>query len=185
MTISAGNSRRARRIQKPANAIRPRFGQFVEQQRGDQESAEHEEDVDTEEPARNSGDAAVLCQDEPNGDGADAVQRRDALRPGATSARGDTDLAHCAKFRGAHAPNPEGALGKCRRLRGSGDYFVSAMYFVSRYSSMPSLPPSRPKPDSLTPPNGAAGSEITPRLTPTMPDWMPSATRSARSSDWV
>ena len=34
----------------------------------------------------------------------------------------------------------------------------------------PRLPPSRPKPDSLTPPNGAAGSEITPRLTPTMPD---------------
>ena len=54
----------------------------------------------------------MLCQDEPNGEGADAVKRRDALRPGATSARGDTDLAHCAKFRGARAPNPEGALGK-------------------------------------------------------------------------
>ena len=64
-------------------------------------------------------------------------------------------------------------------------YLVSAMYFMSRYSSMPSEPPSRPNPDSLTPPNGAAGSEITPRLMPTMPAWMPSATRSARSSDWV
>ena len=50
---------------------------------------------------------------------------------------------------------------------------------------MPSNPPSRPKPDSLTPPNGAAGSEITPRLTPTMPALTDSATRSARSSDCV
>ena len=32
-----------------------------------------------------------------------------------------------------------------------------ATYFVSRYSSMPSWPPSRPKPDCLTPPNGAPG----------------------------
>jgi hypothetical protein len=38
------------------------------------------------------------------------------------------------------------------------------MYFTSRYYSIPSEPPSRPNPDSLTPPNGAAGSEITPRL---------------------
>ena len=35
---------------------------------------------------------------------------------------------------------------------------------------MPSAAPSRPKPDSLTPPKGAATSEMTPRLTPTMPD---------------
>ncbi len=77
----------------------------------------------------------------------------------------------------------EGAF--CDLLAPRASYLVSAMYLTSRYSSMPSEPPSRPNPDSLTPPNGAAGSEITPRLMPTMPAWMPSATRSARSSDWV
>ena len=120
ITISAGSSRRARRIQKAANAIRPRTAQFVEQQRGDQKSAEHEEDVDTEEPAGNTGDAAVLGKDESNRDGADAVQRGDAPWPSAMPARDDTDLAHCAKFRCAGAPNPEGALAKCRRPTGSG-----------------------------------------------------------------
>ena len=37
-------------------------------------------------------------------------------------------------------------------------------YFVSRYSSIPSTPPSRPKPDCLTPPNGAAGLDTMPWL---------------------
>ena len=32
------------------------------------------------------------------------------------------------------------------------------MYLVSRNSSMPAKPPSRPKPDCFIPPNGAAGS---------------------------
>ncbi len=153
----------------------PGTAEFVEQQRGDQEPAEHEEDVDTEKSAGNTGDAAVLGKDEPDRDGANAVQRGNALRPSAIPARRHTDRAHCAKFRGPSPPNPR------RRAR----YLVSAMYFVSRYSSMPSVPPSRPKPDCLTPPNGAAGSEMTPRLTPTMPASRPSATRSARSSDRV
>jgi len=52
-------------------------------------------------------------------------------------------------------------------------------YFVSRYSSMPSQPPSRPRPDSFTPPKGAAGLEITPELRPTIPVCNPSATRTA------
>ena len=47
-------------------------------------------------------------------------------------------------------------------------------YFVSRYSSMPSVPPSRPKPDALTPPNGAAGFDTMPWLMPTMPVSRPS-----------
>ena len=34
---------------------------------------------------------------------------------------------------------------------------------------MPSNPPSRPTPDALTPPKGAAGLETMPWLTPTMP----------------
>ena len=44
------------------------------------------------------------------------------------------------------------------------------MYLVSRNSWIPSKPPSRPNPDCLTPPNGAAGSEISPRLIATIPD---------------
>jgi hypothetical protein len=53
-------------------------------------------------------------------------------------------------------------------------------YLVSRYSSMPSKPPSRPKPLALTPPNGADGFDTTPALRPTMPVSSRSLTRSAR-----
>ena len=55
-----------------------------------------------------------------------------------------------------------------------------ATYFVSRNSSMPTLPPSRPSPDCLIPPNGAAGLDTRPVLSPTMPDSSRSDTRSAR-----
>ena len=54
------------------------------------------------------------------------------------------------------------------------------MYLVSRYSSMPSLPPSRPMPDAFTPPNGAPALETTPWLRPSMPVSSASATRNAR-----
>ena len=54
------------------------------------------------------------------------------------------------------------------------------MYFVSKNSSIPAKPPSRPRPDCLKPPNGAAGSEITPLLIATMPDSKDSATFIAR-----
>ena len=40
------------------------------------------------------------------------------------------------------------------------------MYWVVVYSSMPSEPPSRPRPDCFTPPNGAAALEMTPALKP-------------------
>src|SRR5689334_9714892 len=53
-------------------------------------------------------------------------------------------------------------------------------YFTSRYSSMPYLEPSRPRPDCLTPPNGATSVEMMPALTPTMPTSMRSATRQMR-----
>src|SRR6195952_3270111 len=46
---------------------------------------------------------------------------------------------------------------------------VSAMYFSSRNSRIPSELPSRPRPLCFVPPNGAAGSETTPRLIATMP----------------
>src|SRR4028119_1517167 len=45
---------------------------------------------------------------------------------------------------------------------------------------MPSRPPSRPNPDCLTPPNGAAGLETMPWLRPTIPVSRRSHTRSAR-----
>src|SRR3954464_7423022 len=57
---------------------------------------------------------------------------------------------------------------------------VVATYLVSRYSSMPSLPPSRPTPDCLTPPNGAEALDTMPWLRPTMPVSSPSMTRKAR-----
>ena len=43
------------------------------------------------------------------------------------------------------------------------------MYFISKNSSIPCLEPSLPKPDCLTPPNGASSVEMTPALTPTIP----------------
>lgn len=51
------------------------------------------------------------------------------------------------------------------------------MYLTSRYSSMPYLEPSRPKPDCLTPPNVASGVDRRPSLTPTIPTSNSSATR--------
>ena len=55
-------------------------------------------------------------------------------------------------------------------------------YLVSRYSSMPSAPPSRPKPDAFTPPNGAAGLDTMPWLIPTIRlDALHEMPRGARS----
>src|SRR5690606_21966731 len=61
----------------------------------------------------------------------------------------------------------------------------SATYTVSRYSSRPASPPSRPRPDCFTPPNGALASDTMPRLIPIMPASTSSATRTARSRDAV
>ena len=55
-----------------------------------------------------------------------------------------------------------------------------ATYLVSRYSWMPSGPPSRPKPDCLTPPNGAPALETMPWLRPIIPVSRPSMTLKAR-----
>ena len=57
---------------------------------------------------------------------------------------------------------------------------ATATYFVSRYSPIPSNPPSRPKPDCLTPPKGAAGLETMPWLSPIIPVSICSQTRKAR-----
>lgn len=53
-------------------------------------------------------------------------------------------------------------------------------YLVIWYSSMPSKPPSRPRPEALTPPKGAAALDTRPRLRPTMPVSRPSLTRKPR-----
>src|SRR6202034_1278564 len=66
-----------------------------------------------------------------------------------------------------------------------GPQTANATYFVSRYSPMPSKPPSRPKPDCLTPPKGAAGLDTMPWFTPTIPASMPSTTRNARARSRV
>src|SRR5580693_6177457 len=65
------------------------------------------------------------------------------------------------------------------RLRLSAHH-VTEMYCVSRNSSMPSCAPSRPRPDCFVPPNGAAGSETRPRLSPIMPKSSCSETRMPR-----
>ena len=55
-----------------------------------------------------------------------------------------------------------------------------ATYLVSRNSLMPTEPPSRPSPECLTPPKGAAGLDTRPLLSPTMPHSSRSQTRRAR-----
>ena len=61
----------------------------------------------------------------------------------------------------------------------------SARYLSSTHSSMPYFEPSRPMPDSLTPPNGATSVEMKPVLMPTMPDSSASATRQMRPTSRV
>src|SRR5690606_13661843 len=53
-------------------------------------------------------------------------------------------------------------------------------YLSSRYSSMPYLLPSRPRPKAFTPPKGATSLEMIPVLMPTMPYSSASATRNTR-----
>lgn len=131
-------------------------------------------------------------QHQQHGDRADTVERGDVPTGGngPTSASGKTGSTDCRRSHvmPSRLASEHQSLRAARRRIGKARlcfYFVNAMYLVSRYSSMPSVPPSRPNPDSLMPPNGAAGSEMTPRLIPTMPDSMASATRNARSSDCV
>jgi mannose-6-phosphate isomerase-like protein (cupin superfamily) len=60
-----------------------------------------------------------------------------------------------------------------------------ATYLVSRYSPIPSKPPSRPNPDCFTPPNGAAGLDTTPWFSPTIPVSIASQTWNARARSRV
>ncbi len=106
---------------------------------------------------------------------------------GRRAPRGDLPVGERGARQGKHpargAPPPVGGAG----LPGSANpaltsrpYRLMATYFVSRYSSIPSGPPSRPNPDCLMPPNGAAGLETMPWLSPTIPVSSRSHTRRAR-----
>src|SRR5664280_2183725 len=57
----------------------------------------------------------------------------------------------------------------------------SAIDLVSRYSSKPATPDSRPTPDCLYPPKGMSGLNHSPPLIPTVPVRIRSVTRMARS----
>src|SRR6185295_17714901 len=68
---------------------------------------------------------------------------------------------------------------------GSECHQLTAMYLLSVKARRPSTPPSRPSPLSLTPPNGAAGSDTSPRLRPTIPASIRSLTRRPRARSAV
>src|SRR5207302_7700748 len=57
---------------------------------------------------------------------------------------------------------------------------LNETYWVSRNSISPSWAPSRPMPLCFMPPNGAAGSDTRPRLSPIMPKSSCSETRMPR-----
>ncbi len=71
---SAGSSRRARALVNAQASTRPRPGQFVEQELGDEEPAEHEEDLDAEEAAARPGEIEVIGEHGQHGHAAHAVQ---------------------------------------------------------------------------------------------------------------
>ena len=93
-------------------------------------------------------------------------------------------VAHQTLRHAGARPRQVGPVSRVRRRRGPAlhapRHQLTAMYLVSVNSSNPSWPPSRPIPDCLTPPKGAAGSETTPRLIPIIPASRASATRSER-----
>jgi len=93
--------------------------------------------------------------------------------------------------RRSRAIRPPGAQRLCR-VGATWELSISypvqtprATYFVSRYSPIPSKPPSRPKPDCLTPPKGAAGFETRPWFSPIIPASIASLTRNARERSRV
>ena len=110
----------------------------------------------------------------------DSVNHGRGRAPSATP-RGRSPRASTAKVPATKSQGPQATGGFRGSLpRANTAYQSTAMYLLSVNSSRPSWPPSRPRPDCLTPPNGAAGSDTMPRLTPTMPVSSASDTRSAR-----
>src|SRR5258707_10412570 len=89
-----------------------------------------------------------------------------------------------------HADPNSDDLRRARRLTSRGLWLIfssfegqippTQRYLISRNSSRPYLDPSRPRPDSFMPPNGATSVEMIPVLIPTMPYSSASATRQTR-----
>ena len=84
------------------------------------------------------------------------------------------DLNHCVIFPSATV-SPS-----CGISTSIAAYHASETYWVSMNSISPSCAPSRPMPDCFIPPKGAAGSDTSPRLSPTMPKSSCSETRMPR-----
>ena len=93
-------------------------------------------------PRRAAGDARPGRPRAADGPGAPPRARRRLRSIGAAVGAGV----------GLPACRPRGLTRTCQRA-----FRPTATYLVSRYSSMPTAPPSRPSPDCLIPPNGAAG----------------------------
>src|SRR5262245_31746617 len=119
-----------------------------------------------------------------------------AGRPALARARRERDREPGAQWRGAAADGREKPAARAhgqdvhaedRQAREVINSCKSSIYkpprhryLISRNSSIPYFDPSRPSPDSLTPPNGATSVEISPVLMPTMPYSSASATRQMR-----
>ncbi len=102
-----------------------------------------------------------------------------------TSSSSTTPAHHSTKHGESVASRPKSRY--CPTVSPCGSTYPAgiATYVVSRYSSIPSKPPSRPNPLAFTPPNGAAGLETRPVLMPTMPKSRDSASRMVRSRSLV
>ena len=118
-------------------------------------------------------------------------------RPTTAGARhlGDHPTACGGEALPGSSPSSPNASGRCPRAGGDRagppqpaealTYQSTATYLLSVKASSPSVPPSRPSPLSFTPPNGAAGSDTSPRLRPTMPASIRSLTRRPRARSAV
>src|SRR5688572_17791611 len=121
--------------------------------------------------------ARAVVREEPQPPLVDALEQHDPHRRHAVGRGGGERHRVGLEEPGGHRLVVPGA-NAVERFRGQS--IAIATYLISRYSWIPSEPPSRPKPDALTPPNGAAGLETSPWLRPIMPVSSPSQTRNAR-----
>jgi hypothetical protein len=103
---------------------------------------------------------------------------------------------HCAKWPGEsprhfddRMPSSAASAGEMSVIIFTSIYAIAGAdigtNFCSTNSSIPVVPPSRPSPDSFTPPKGAAGLDTVPEFTPTTPTSNRSDTRRVRSGSLV
>ena len=111
------------------------------------------------------------------------LQRGDLLADGrggdAQVSGGGVDRARIShRHEVAERPQLDGGLGT--------DHVAGiSVYLDSRYSAIPSCAPSRPRPEALTPPNGAAALETRPVFRPIIPVSSWSISRCARARSVV